>query len=260
MVGQTHNKEKVDKMLLSGFPHSLMITGAKGSGKHTLCNYIAEKLNIDVLDITDSISFNNILSILISPIPTLYVIEINSSSIQLQNEVLKLVEEPGELVYIAVLTENEQHVIETLKNRCVSMYIEPYSTDELNEVCEVTDKTLIQYCSVPGDIMEIMNSSIDEILKLCDTVVTMIGKANYANLFVLSSKMKTTKTSDGINLNVFLKILSERFYQRYCDLSDSRMFRAFVETNSLIGLIKTGLYNQSVLFDNFLIRLRRICS
>ena len=54
IVGQEELLNKINTYTLDNFPHSLILVGAKGSGKNLICDYIANHLNIEIIDITKS--------------------------------------------------------------------------------------------------------------------------------------------------------------------------------------------------------------
>ena len=60
MVGQRYYKDAIDALTLLNMPHSLMVIGEWGMGKHTLVNEIVNKLNINLVDITSNLSLEYI--------------------------------------------------------------------------------------------------------------------------------------------------------------------------------------------------------
>ena len=54
IIGQEALCERIDRYSLDTFPHTLMLVGSKGSGRHSLCNYVANKFNLITVDITDN--------------------------------------------------------------------------------------------------------------------------------------------------------------------------------------------------------------
>ena len=48
IIGQTKLLNKINKLTLNTLPHSLLFIGEYGCGKHLICNYIANKFNLEL--------------------------------------------------------------------------------------------------------------------------------------------------------------------------------------------------------------------
>ena len=46
ILGQEKICAKIDALTLDSFPRSLMLVGAKGSGKHLITEYVSKKFNL----------------------------------------------------------------------------------------------------------------------------------------------------------------------------------------------------------------------
>ena len=90
MIGQLKLLSKLNTYTASTFPHSTIFVGKQGSGKHTVVNYLANRLNIDIVDITENLSLDTIMDIYIDPIPKLYIVDCNNITEANQNILLKL--------------------------------------------------------------------------------------------------------------------------------------------------------------------------
>ena len=60
MVGQIQLTNKLNNITLDNFPRSLILFGEDGCGKHTYCNLISNKLDLELKDITESITLETI--------------------------------------------------------------------------------------------------------------------------------------------------------------------------------------------------------
>ena len=56
--------------------------GDRGCGKHTLCEMIATKFGLDIVDITDNINYDTILNIYSVVRPTLFLAQLDNISIK----------------------------------------------------------------------------------------------------------------------------------------------------------------------------------
>ena len=116
--GQEILCNRIDSYInLDKFPRTLMLIGASGSGKHLLCEYIANKFSLQQIDITEIISLETIEEISQRVEPYLYIIEINKLSIKEQNIILKFLEEPLANSIIVLLAEIVGDILDTVKNR-----------------------------------------------------------------------------------------------------------------------------------------------
>ena len=96
MIGQERNKEQIEAWKdMDNLPRTLMITGARGSGKRTLARYIAEQFGFDVRwignkvnDVRDMIADCRSLSK-----PTMFVfVGADDMSLSAKNSLLKVTE------------------------------------------------------------------------------------------------------------------------------------------------------------------------
>ena len=138
-IGQRNLIERVNSLNLDSFPRSLMLIGDKGCGKHTLCEYIANKLGLEMVILDNKLTDEMVEKITFSPFPTLYIVNVDEALIKTQNTILKLVEEPLKNTYIILLSEDATKVLDTLLNRCKKWNFRKYSDEELlhfiNEDC-----------------------------------------------------------------------------------------------------------------------------
>ena len=104
IIGQKKLITKLDSFNLDTFPHSTLFIGEKGSGKHTIINYISENIiNLPIVDISETISYDYIDLIYRNPNPFIYLVDINKMTEKEQNILLKFVEEPLKNAYIMLL-------------------------------------------------------------------------------------------------------------------------------------------------------------
>ena len=103
--GQEKICNRIDSLTLDQFPRSLMLVGAKGSGKHLLVDYISHKFNLTTIDITTTLDQESIEELYNRAEPYLYIIRTNQISVKEENAILKFLEEPLKNSYI-ILLEN----------------------------------------------------------------------------------------------------------------------------------------------------------
>ena len=77
ILGQDKLLNYIDNQTISTFPKSLLLVGDSGSGKHLLVNYIANKFNLSIVDITNLLSLELITELQLKVEIFIYIIDIS---------------------------------------------------------------------------------------------------------------------------------------------------------------------------------------
>ena len=133
ILGQEELCEKIDSTTIDSFPKSTLLIGKLGSGKHLLSSYIAQHLNLPLLDITEQLSNELITDIYLQIEPKIYLLDMSKLSVMQSNSILKLVEEPLKNSIVILLGESDSQIIPTILNRCSIWRLKPYSREQLKE-------------------------------------------------------------------------------------------------------------------------------
>lgn len=256
-IGQDKIIEELDKLNLDSFPHSLMIIGEKGCGKHTLCNTIATHLGINSILVDNKLNTNDIEDIFNRPYPTLYIIDTNGLSIKAQNSLLKIIEEPPAGSYFIVLCENTKNVIPTIVNRCQQWKFQKYSVDTLSTFIkdESTDKDLIlSIANTPGQVIEYQEQPLQKMVELAVNVVERLNTTSPANALTIADKMAFKDEKDKFNLPVFLRVFRVVLTSKIREDSSIRYTNMYRELMGLDNKLNSTISQQKT-FENFLIKL-----
>ena len=89
IVGLNSILDKIDTYSLDTLPHSIILLGKEGSGKHVISKYIGSRFNLDVLDISENLSEELIYNIYRYPSPRLYLVDLRLITEKDQNILLK---------------------------------------------------------------------------------------------------------------------------------------------------------------------------
>jgi len=215
MVGQTNLINKLKSYTLQTLPHTLLLLGENGCGKHTLCNELSQYYNINLIDITDNITLETIENIYLNVFPSFYLVDMTKVNEKQQNMLLKLIEEPNNLTYIILLSENKLNLLNTIINRCMVYNFDNYNIEELKQFTKETDERLFQLCSTPGQI-KIMNvQKLDELYNLCEAIITKISLASFPNTLTIANKINYKEDFDKFDFNLFFKALINKCYNLY---------------------------------------------
>lgn len=243
----------------SALPRTLLLEGEWGCGKHTLAQYIADKKDLPLNDITQSLTLETIERIMLSPSPAVYVIDASSISIKEQNIILKFLEEPLKNAYIILLVENKATLLNTVVNRCQCLSFERYSDAELSSFIEDhTGWTSEMYylANTPGRVMLFCNSPIVEMIDFAKKVLTQVRVANYSNILTIPSKLNFKDDKELYDFDLFCYILINIADILYT--TDIVPFSVYQLTSQFYDDTKIPRINKQNLFEHYIIELKRL--
>ncbi len=140
-----------------------------------LIDLLRDKKNIDVTQIRQMITYTN--KSTFNNMPRFILIDnienLNKNSL---NALLKVIEEPNEMVFFILINNSSKSILPTLKSRCLIFKINltfkesiNISNQILNEnIFELINDELINYYSTPGEIINLINFSKDKNINLKD--------------------------------------------------------------------------------------------
>lgn len=235
------------------FPNSIILFGGKGSGRKTICKYIADRLGIE-MRLTENLS--DIYDIVF---PTMLVVDYNKLRDGDIQSLLKAVEEPPTMCKVAIISESASTTIDTIKNRCVSITIPKYSVSDL---LHFTDSEVVaRFCKTPGMAMSVTEDTINSIKNLCDTIISKMHLASLSNALTLTEKFDTNNDDvSKINIPLFCSVMmgvSEEYYKSGV-LTFTQLRVIMGETEELRQDIQNPSYNKKQLVDGYIIALKEI--
>lgn len=254
MVGQLNIVNQIKHLKNNNkLPRFILLQGAEGYGKKTLCKEIGKMCGFDV------VLFGNKVDELRDCIdlaykqkePIIYVLQDSDTmSLAAKNSILKLVEEPPVNAYIIMLCENEQSILPTIISRAFFIKMEPYNIDDLLTYTKQKDtaftdnqiEVITKICDSPGMINKLIECDTEEILTFCEKVVDNLCTVTLSNALKISKKVKLTASSEGWDVKLFLNCLQyfthEAFKKTKCD--------KYCELYSSIVRIKKLISNASI--------------
>lgn len=254
IIGQDNLIALINKQTLDSFPHSLLLEGEKGAGKHLLCNYIQTHLALELLDITDQLNFETINECYIRTQPYIYVIDTTKMSIKQQNVILKFLEEPLTNAYIILLCTNRYNLLPTIINRCIVWKLQPYSKDVLQQfIPEQNNEQLLALARTPGQVKALMSINIQEEVAYIDKIFNMIGKATFTNMLKLLNHIAFENEQDKIDVDIFIDLLLYVLALKLKDNCD--YYYAIKDINTLMQVRYTPNIDKKHLLENFFIKL-----
>lgn len=258
MIGQVNLITKLKSYSIATLPHSILVTGEYGCGKHTLVNELKDYFGLDLFFITDNLNLETIEQINSRTIPAFYVIDATNITEREQNVILKFLEEPSQLVYLIIICENKSTLLETVVNRCVSFEFEPYSREDLMSFVsdDIPNKELLlTLCNTPGRLKLINSAVLQDMNELCLKIINKIKIANYANTLSISNKINYDKSYDKFDVKVFINCLMYNILNEYKTKYDISLYRYYNIINKYANRLKDTRLNKEMLIENTLTEL-----
>ena len=191
--------------------HAHLIAGEDGIGKSNLANILAKlilngELDREYVDIINyssskaSFGVDDVRNIIeeVSKKPfegdkkVVIIHEGNKLTIQAQNALLKTIEEPPKGVYIIILCESLELILDTIKSRCEIYKLTPLTKEELYEQIKIKEfnyseneiKSAIAFSEgIPGRIDRYFND--DTLKELRSKIIDLIKDLNKNNVEVI---------------------------------------------------------------------------
>lgn len=266
MVGQNKIKEQVEYWASTNtLPTTLMITGAVGSGKRTLAEYIAEKMGFEVRWIgnkVDDIRTMIVDSKSVSRKTMFVIVGADDMSLSAKNSLLKVTEEPPADSYFVLPLEDEQNTLPTIRSRSIRLAMEPYTDEELGQF---TDSDLIvELATNPGEVKELEKLGVDNLVENVDKVVDNVYDVSTGNSLKIAAQIKFKDEEEGYPLAVFWRVFVHELVRIMKDevvdmkMAELQRFSSWVNiTQRYINLCSSVSLNKRMLFDMWLFDIRQ---
>lgn len=260
MIGQIKLKNSLLELYNTNkLPRVIILEGERGYGKKELLKWFSENTNIpyklinkednaniDINKIREAIKysqndFNKII----------YAFEDieQSKNRNVQNTLLKFLEEPANNLMIFILCQDKNLLLPTIINRCTLFTLEKYTKDELKNFNE--DQKALNIFNNPQDLIKAKTADIDNLQNSTNKIVESLDQANLANALKLNSYIKLTKDDEGLfDIDLFIKCLQYSFYQKYKEMKDESIRRRF---NCLQTALKQLKSNSKYFMDSFIL-------
>lgn len=272
---------RVDKGTLS---HAHLIIGPNGIGKSILARIFALKIlnkdkDVDYVDIINyrpskaSMGVDEVREIIeeVSKRPyegdkkVIIIHEGSKLTVQAQNALLKTIEEPPEGVYIILLAESLETLLDTIKSRCQVYKLTPLN----NRQMEMYINTLGRYSEeeiraslaygegIPGKAERLLNDS--NLSELREVIMSLLKDINYAKedlVLIYENKLENYKTEKDEVLNLMASFIRDIIVakeledknkiiniDKYNDIVEVANSLSYKKLNSMLEYIKEGRVN-----------------
>ena len=144
----------------------IILVGARGQGRRTVCKEISKEKGMDYQEIND-LKVQNIREIIEEAYkkvnPVVYCIVTDDKvSVQVQNTILKFTEDPPANSIIFLCVRDLSTVLPTVKSRGSVYFMLPYSKEVLGNFTD--NKYVLEVCDNPGEIKRLQELDVDKII------------------------------------------------------------------------------------------------
>ena len=261
IIGLDYLLDKIDSYTLDTLPHSLILVGKEGSGKHVVSKYISNHFNLNLLDISENLSEELIYNIYRNPTPRLYMVDLRKITEKDQNILLKLFEEPSSNTFVVLLTNSVLGVLPTILNRGQSIKIDNYRKEDLQKYGEshninIDPKYYGSVIETPGDVLKIqtLNIDLDKIKELTDKIINKLNIASYANTLTIVDKLNFKDEYDKLDVDFFLKVLYHDSVENYIQGNKETLKIVNIVSDNIKKMADTRL-NKKVFISHLLSEL-----
>ena len=260
IIGQRNLIAKIQSFTIDTFPHSLLLCGDVGCGKHLMCKYISDYLQLDLNELGNNISDDDVTNIILNPSPCVYFVDLNNAISKTQNTLLKLIEEPPRGVFIICITTSLDWVLDTLSNRCKIWRFDAYKKEELLHFIpdNVGNKNIIfETFNTPGKILTSLNYDIQGMYSLSENIIERIHVASISNILTITDKFAWKEESNKYPIDLFIDVLTCSVFNKIKESDNQKYIRQFM----LIKQLNKWLYYSSVknkTFDEFLLKFKEV--
>lgn len=253
-IGQDLIFNRINTLTFKNCPQSLMLVGPKGCGKHTVANFISDKLKLELIPIEDQLNINTFDTIRLCPNPAIYTIESNKITVKEEASILKFLEEPPENSKILIYCTDKNRVLPTILNRCVQWDFLPYTKEQLSLF--TLDQLCQELADTPGECLEYQKQDLKAIYDLCNLILTKVKYANFSNILTISSKLQFLDKDAGYPIDIFIKVLDKSALKLY--LAGQITSNIYILVHSLYKDSFILNINKKHLFEHFLSELKLI--
>ena len=256
MVGQERLIDEVFSYTIDDLPKTMMFCGPRGCGKHTICKELGAHLSLRVVDITESVSFESIVSIYKDPTPTLYVLDASKMDDRKQNMVLKFIEEPLDGSFIAVLCNSPYSTLNTVGNRCRKFRFDKYEKSDLLKFApdDPEAEFIADVCSTPGQVLETTGKQCRETRELAVKFVRSLHMASLPNTLTLLSRFNYNDEYDKIDIGMFLSTVLDEATVALRSVHSDYLAELVEMTSQALYDMNNGPFSKEPLMEAYLIR------
>lgn len=257
MFKQEKLLKEINRFNINNLPHSILLSGDVGSGKNEMCEYISNKFNLNLIDITDNITLEYLNSIYGTPVLTLYKINLDRLIEKQQNILLKIFEEPSPYSYFILVTTDINNAILTIQTRAYQLKMCHVDKHELLPFITGDKDLTLELCDTLGQVEIANHTDLNSLIKLCDTMLTKMNVAPYYNALYISEKINFSDEYNKFDLYLFCKALGNCLLNNINDTKYSSNIKLYSELLNFERKLNF-VSNKKQLFENMITHMWNI--
>lgn len=273
MIGQAGLKLEFANLIKNNkFPRFSIIVGRNGSGKKTICNYIAELSQINKIIVTDC-KIDTLRQVIKESYEikdkTLYIIpDADSMSLDAKNSMLKVFEEPPNNAYFIMTLCNIENTLETIRSRARVFSMQHYPLSELvsyyysisDSKANMNDITL--FCETPYDVELFVKYEEHSFIEFVEKVIDNIEYVSIGNALKIAENISLKKDQhDKYDLRLFLFVFVALCIDRWrkADEHDRIKYVDWISISTkAISNMNLGNCNLQYIFDKWILDIKVI--
>lgn len=240
----------VDSFTMDNLPHTILIRGEYGSGKHLLAHRIAQRFNFSLIDITDNLNQDTINEIYVSTTVNFYIINSDKISIKDQNTILKFLEEPCVNAYI-ILLNSTGLLLDTIQNRCFELTMGIYDKNMLETFSfdSPYSDLILEIARTPGQATDYVNEDFKGMYDFAQLIFQHIRTANLSNCLTITRRIAFKgPEKDKFNVDTFVRILLHIASKLDTDI--------YMFTDKLCNDLAIPNVNKQLVFESYILNLK----
>lgn len=252
--------EQLLNRYLEKYPKASLLVSVSDRDKQEFVSRVAEHLKLELVDITENISFEYLNDLYLKVDGYVYVINLDNLTLNKQNAILKFVEECPSRSYIILHTSIKTTVIPTIMTRCVEFDLYQYKKSDIKDYADGLDPLIVEISNSFDDVDKFRNFDLKSLNNLCKNIGNNIGKATIPNTLNIAKKYIYFKDFEQgkYSIDVFAKMLKYSLSELYKDTKSKTVYYLCKATVEFTDALMNTTLSREMLLDNFLLKLWRI--
>ena len=255
----TSDEQLLNKYIFN-YPKSSLIISVSERDRTEFISKVAEYLHLDIVDITNDISYEFLNDLYLRTDGYIYTINLDSITVNKQNAILKFVEECPNKSYVILQTNIKTVVIPTIITRCVEFDLYRYTKIDIKNYASDSDPLLVEISNSFDDVDKFRNFDLKSLNNLCENIGKSIGKATIPNTLLIPKKYIYFKDYEPgkYSVEVFTKMLKYSLSKLFEETRSKYVYYLCRATVEFSSILMNSTLSKEMLMDNFLLKLWKI--
>lgn len=250
LVGQKKLLNILNSYTIDTLPKTLLFIGAEGCGKRTFATYLANQLELELVNITDKCSDTDLVYYQEYPLNRIYLIDLRGILEKEQNKFLKFIEEPSDFCNIILVANSEFGILDTILSRCVKFHFAQYTFEEMKEaasfLCPDFNELDYNICKTPGKLIELDTNSINEVSNVCKHIIN--DKISYGDLMSTFTKINCYENYDQFSFDMFFNLMAYTALNTWKESNSDRALSIYLITQRYLANLQLAPKSSKVDF------------